>query len=135
MISNLTAKWYPYALGLMRLMIGFMFLQHGVQKLGYLEGHERVFPELRWFAMALELLGGILIALGIFTRPVAFLLSGQMAVAYFLSHAPNGFWQILNGGERAYLYCFLFLFIVTAGPGNFSVDGWFAKKFGARSWM
>lgn len=135
MISKLTAKWHPYALGLMRLMIGFMFLQHGLQKLGYLDGRERVFPELRWFAMALELFGGILIALGIFTRPVAFLLSGQMAVAYFLSHAPDGFWPIINGGERAYLYCFVFLFIMTAGPGSFSFDGWFAKKFGTRSWM
>jgi putative oxidoreductase len=108
-----------------------MFFQHGLQKIGYLEGRVTVFPQLTWFAMLLELGGGALIMLGLFTRPVAFLLSGQMAVAYF-TWVPRGFWPILNGGERAYLFCFIFLFIVTAGPGNLSLDGWLGKKFGDR---
>ena len=135
MISNLTAKFYPYVLTIVRVMIGFMFWQHGLQKFGYLEGRVRAFPELTWFAAVLELFGGALIAFGIFTRPLAFLLSGQMAVAYFLSHAPGGFWPILNGGERAFLFCFIFLFLVVAGPGKLSLDGWIEKKFGTRSWM
>ena len=135
MISNLTAKFYPYVLTILRVMIGFMFWQHGLQKFGYLAGNVPEFPDLRWFAGVLELFGGTLIAFGIFTRPVAFLLSGQMAVAYFSAHAPGGFWPILNGGERAFLFCFVFLFIVTAGPGKFNLDNWIAKRFGTRWWM
>jgi putative oxidoreductase len=119
-------------LAILRITTGFMFFQHGLQKIGYLEGRVRVFPELTWFAMVLELFGGILIMLGLFTRPVAFLLSGQMAFAYFTHMAEGGFWPILNGGEQAYLFCFVFLFLVTAGPGSFSLDGWFRKKPGAR---
>jgi len=133
-ISNLTAKFYPYTLTVLRIMIGFMFWQHGLQKFGYLPGNVPDYLEPRWFAGVLELFGGILIALGMLTRPVAFLLCGQMAVAYFYSHAPRGFWPILNGGERAFLFCFIFLFLVTTGAGKFSVDGWMAKKFGTRWW-
>ena len=80
------------------------------------------FPELPWFAGILELVGGALIALGILTRPVAFLLSGEMAVAYFMAHAPHGFWPILNHGELAVLYCFVFLFLAAHGGGPYSVD-------------
>src|SRR3990172_4754418 len=86
-ISNLTGKFYPYTLTVLRVMTGFMFWQHGLQKFGFLDGQVREFPDLLWFAGVLELFGGSLIALGIFTRPVAFLLSGQMAVNYFLAHA------------------------------------------------
>jgi putative oxidoreductase len=70
----------------------------------------------------LELVGGLLIVLGLFTRPVAFLLCGEMAVAYFMSHAPRGFWPIANGGELSALYCFIFLYLFTAGPGPWSID-------------
>jgi putative oxidoreductase len=80
------------------------------------------FPALPWFAGCLETFGGILIILGLLTRPVAFLLSGQMAVAYFMVHARRGFWPILNGGELAALYCFIFLYLSTAGAGPWSVD-------------
>jgi putative oxidoreductase len=100
-----------------------MFMQHGLQKFGFLEGRVRVFPDLTWFAGWMEVIGGPLIALGLWTKPVAFLLSGEMAVAYFRSHAPRNFWPILNGGEPAFLFCFIFLFLVTAGSGAFSVDG------------
>jgi putative oxidoreductase len=135
-IATLTAKYQLALLGLLRFTTGFMFFQHGLQKLGLLEGRVRTFPELTWFAMVLEFLGGALIILGLFTRPVAFLLSGQMAVAYLLSHAVRGgFWPIINGGERAYLFCFIFLFMAFAGPGAYSLDGWMQKKIGNRWWM
>ena len=135
MIYALLAKYHLINLAILRITTGLMFLQHGLQKIGYLEGRIRVFPELTWFAMVLELAGGILIILGMFTRPVAFLLSGQMAVAYLTHVARGGFWPILNGGERAYLFCFIFLFIVAAGSGNFSLDGWLGRKLGHRWWL
>jgi putative oxidoreductase len=134
-ISARVEQFNPYTLSILRITTGFMFLQHGLQKFGVLEGRIREFPELTWFAGAIELFGGALIALGVLTRPIALLNSGEMAFAYFLSHAPGGFWPVLNSGERAYLFCFIFLFIATAGPGRFSVDGWIAKKFGHRRWM
>ncbi len=107
-----------------------MFWQHGLQKFGMLEGRVREFPELTWFAAWLEIVGGPLIALGVWTRPVAFLLSGQMAVAYFRSHAPRDFWPILNGGEAAFLFCFIFLLLATVGPGAISVDSWIGRRSG-----
>jgi putative oxidoreductase len=134
MISNLLAPYHLVALAILRLTTGFMFFQHGLQKAGYLEGRVSAFPELTWFAMVLELTGGVLVMLGLFTRPVAFLLSGQMAVAYF-TWVPRGFWPILNGGERAYLFCFVFLFLVAAGPGRWSLDGWLGRNRSARWWM
>ena len=135
MISSVLERFNPYTLSILRITTGFMFLQHGFQKFGVLDGRIREFPELTWFAGLIELVGGVLIALGVFTRPVALLTSGEMACAYFLAHAPGGFWPVLNSGERAYLFCFIFLFIVTAGPGKFSIDGWIARKFGYRWWM
>jgi putative oxidoreductase len=77
---------------------------------------------LMWFAGVLETFGGLLILVGLFTRPVAFVLSGQMAYAFFTAHLPQGFWPIANGSELAVLYCFLFLYLVTAGPGPISLD-------------
>ena len=115
----------------LRITTGFLFWQHGAQKLfGMLDGNQ-VEAWLSWprgFAGILEFFGGILICFGIFTRPVAFLLSGQMAVAYFMVHAPQGFWPIMNGGERAALFCFIFLFLWSAGGGDFSVDGWLKRR-------
>jgi putative oxidoreductase len=122
-------------LSILRIVIGFTFWQHGLAKFGFLEGRIREFPELTWFAGVLEIVGGLLIALGIFTKPLAFLLSGQMAFAYFLSHAPDGFWPLLNGGEPAVLYCFTFLFLAVAGAGKLSVDSWLERRIGARAWM
>lgn len=117
--------------GILRMVTGLMFWQHGAQKLfGWLGG---VGPEggsvgswLSWpmgIAGILEFFGGILIIVGLKTRPVAFLLAGEMAVAYWWSHFPRAFWPIQNGGERAVLFCFLFLFFWAAGPGRWSVDG------------
>ena len=83
---------------------------------------------LMWAVGCLEAVGGLLILLGLFTRPVAFLLCGQMAVAYFTRHYPRGFWPVRNGGELAVLYCFIFLYLVLAGPGPVSLDRWLRKK-------
>lgn len=117
------ASLQPHALSLTRIIAGFMFSLHGFQKLfGLLGGTKAAFPSLVWFAGILETFGGLLIVAGLFTQPVAFLLSGQMAVAYFMRHFPNGFWPILNRGELAALYSFLFLYLSTAGPGPWSLD-------------
>lgn len=113
----------PYLLSLLRAVAGFTFLLHGVQKmLGLLGGNPVERFSLLWVAGLLELFGGLLICGGLFTRPIAFLLAGQMAVAYFRSHAPRGFWPVVNGGELAVLYCFVFLYISVAGPGPLSLD-------------
>jgi putative oxidoreductase len=122
-------------LSIFRIVVGLLFWQHGLAKFGFLEGRIREFPELTWFAGVLEIVGGLLIALGVFTKPLAFVLSGQMAFAYFLSHAPDGFWPLLNGGEPAVLYCFTFLFLAVAGAGKFSVDAWLESRIGARAWL
>ena len=117
---------YPHAL--LRIIAGFVFTLHGYQKLfgwfGGLGGHGRRAPlfTLLGAAAIIESIGGPFIILGLFTRPVAFLLCGEMAVAYFSQHAPHGFWPIVNGGELAVLYCFIFLFLVANGAGPFSVD-------------
>ena len=107
-------------------MLAFTFTAHGTQKLfgfPYVEG--RGAAELfsfMGFAGALELVGGVLLLVGLFTRPVAFILSGTMAVAYFMSHAPQGFWPIVNRGELAVVYCWIFLYFAAAGGGPWSLD-------------
>ncbi len=115
----------PHALGILRIVTGLLFLQHGTQKLFALPPRAMPAPELLSLlgaAGVLELVGGVLILLGLFTRPVAFLLSGQMAVAYFLAHAPRSPYPAVNGGDAAILFCFVFLYLCFAGPGLFSLD-------------
>ena len=116
-------------LAVLRVVTGALFMQHGAQKLfGVLVNPARPWTgapptfSQTWFAGVLELFGGALIVLGLFTRPVAFLLAGEMAVAYFQVHYPRSFWPILNGGEGAVLFCFIYLYLVAAGPGPWSVD-------------
>lgn len=122
----LAASWAPRLLSIMRIMTGLLLLQHGTAKLFQ-------FPPIPMFANLsitslpgiagiLELVGGVLIILGLFTRSTAFILSGMTAFAYFIAHAPRGFYPILNGGELAALYCFVFLYIAAAGPGPWSID-------------
>jgi putative oxidoreductase len=113
------------ALNLLRIVAGFLFWQHGAQKLLGFPGGERVgdFFGLMGLAGILEMVGGAMLVLGLFSRPVAFILSGQMAWAYFSVHAPNGFWPIQNGGELAAFYSFLFLYVAARGGGVFSLDG------------
>ncbi len=113
------------ALNLLRIATGFLFWQHGAQKLFGFPGGQQVgdFFGMTGLAGVLELVGGTLLVLGLFSRPVAFILSGEMAWAYFSVHAPNGFWPILNGGEMAAFYSFLFLYVGARGGGVFSLDG------------
>lgn len=118
------SRYQPYALAALRIIAALLFIEHGTQKLfGFPASQmEGSLPTLLLVAALLELVGGILVLVGLFTRPVAFLLSGQMAVAYFMAHAPTSVFPVLNGGDAAILFCFIFLFLVTSGPGAFSVD-------------
>lgn len=121
------ATWSPRLLGLLRIILGFLYIQHGTAKL-FGAPHVAMFDGLQLFSLmgaagVLELVGGALLLIGLFTRPVAFILSGQMAVAYFMMHAPAAFLPILNGGEMAVMYCFTFLYFAAAGAGAYSLDG------------
>ncbi len=123
------SRWNPIALSVLRIIVGFTFSAHGLQKFfGLFGGHAVRSFTLLGVAGFLEAFGGILILLGLFSRPVAFILCGEMAVAYFRQHAPAGFWPILNHGELAVIYCFVFLYLFTAGPGPWSVDAVVRKK-------
>ena len=129
------SRFTDATLALLRVMAGLMFMQHGVQKLfGWLGGWRgepgATAPLLSQSGLAgvLEVFGGALIAIGLFTRPVAFLLSGMMAVAYFQVHAPGGFWPIVNHGEMAALYCFIFFYFSARGAGPYSVDGMLERR-------
>jgi len=119
-------RYTPYALAALRIVTALLFLEHGTQKLlGFPPSPNPGPPllSLLGFQGVLELFGGFLLVLGLFTRPVAFLLSGDMAVAYFMAHAPRSFFPVLNGGDSAILYCFVFLLLVFTGPGAWSIDG------------
>jgi len=118
----------PFARSLLRIVAGFAFSEHGMQKILGLfgglggKGATASFGSLLWIAGVLELVGGVLLILGLFTSPVAFILSGEMAVAYFSAHFPHGFFPIVNHGELAVLYCFILLYLAAAGAGPLSVD-------------
>ena len=124
----------PYALSAMRIVVGFLFMEHGLQEilglLGGLGGHGATahFFSWPWAAGMIEMVGGPLILIGLFTQPVAFVLCGEMAVAYFWAHAPHGFWPLVNHGELAVLYCFVFLFLTVAGGGPISADHLVRRK-------
>ncbi|WP_336489336.1 DoxX family protein [Methylobacterium nigriterrae] len=124
-LSTRLNGYAPYALALLRIMAGLLFLAHGSQKLLGLPPRTGPAPELTslfGIGGVMELVGGALIVLGLFTRPVAFLLCGEMAFAYFMVHAPKNFFPALNGGDSAILFCFVFLYLAAAGPGAFSLD-------------
>ncbi|MCG6871218.1 MAG: DoxX family protein [Gammaproteobacteria bacterium] len=117
--------WRPRVLSILRMVTAFLFLQHGTQKLfGFPAPQRYEFDlfSLHGVAGTLELFGGLLILIGLFTRPVAFLLSGLMAFAYFIAHAPRDFWPMLNGGELATTWAFVFLYFAVAGGGAWSID-------------
>lgn len=124
----------PYVRSLLRIVVGFTFSAHGAQKLlgffGGVDGKGATvhLGSLIGFAGALELVGGLLIILGLFTSPVAFVLSGEMAVAYFRAHFPHGFIPLVNHGELAVLYCFIFFYLCIAGAGALSLDSLLGKK-------
>ncbi|MCW5958894.1 MAG: DoxX family protein [Pyrinomonadaceae bacterium] len=128
MFDSLT-KWSPKILSVLRFISGFLIFWHGSQKiLGFPEKQGGGKGALMLTAGILELTGGTLLALGLFTRPTAFILSGLMAVAYFMSHSPNGFLPLVNRGELAVLYCFVFFYFFFAGGGDWSLDRALTKK-------
>lgn len=127
MSSPFNTEWSGRALAALRIVAGLLFLAHGTVKLfGFPEGAQPGQVELLTLfgvGAVLELVGGALITLGLFTRPTAFVLSGEMAVAYFMFHAPSSFYPAVNGGDAAILFSFIFLYLFVAGPGAWSLDG------------
>lgn len=127
-------SWQPYFLSILRITAAFLFLLHGTTKiLGWPAevmpgGGTAQLASLAGVAGLLELVGGALLLVGLFTRPVAFIVSGEMAVAYFKGHAGQGFWPVLNGGELAALYCFVWLYISAAGGGPWSLDAMMRRR-------
>ncbi len=124
--ESICATWSPRLLSVLRIMSGLLFLQHGTAKyLGVptipMFANTQI-TSLSGIAGVIELVGGVLLVLGLFTRPTAFVCSGLMAAAYFMAHAPESFYPILNGGELAVLYCFAFLYLAAAGGGAWSID-------------
>jgi putative oxidoreductase len=116
----------PRMRAILRIVAALIFLEHGTQKLfGFPAPPAAGLPaafSLLWFAAVLETVGGLLLMVGLFTRPAAFVLAGEMAFAYWMAHAPRSFFPALNGGDAAILYCFVFLYFVAAGPGAWAVD-------------
>jgi putative oxidoreductase len=124
-IEEIEKVWAPRMLGVLRIVSGLIFWQHGVQKLLLFPNTTARRPEMFsqiWFAGAIELVLAPLLIVGLFTRPVAFILSGEMAFAYWIGHAPRGFYPSANGGNLAIMYCFVFLYLAFAGGGPWSVD-------------
>jgi putative oxidoreductase len=126
-LDSFYSKWGPRLLSVLRIVAGFLLMQHGMQKLlglpAPMPGGTVPLLSLFGFVGVLELGGGLLLLLGLFTRPVAFILSGLLAAAYFMAHAPQGFWPLLNQGELAALYSFVFLYLAVVGGGVWSLDG------------
>ena len=124
--------WAPRVLSLLRIIAALLFMEHGLMKLLHFPtaqpGAPDPLPPILMVAGVLEIGGGALLALGLFTRPTAFVLSGMMAVAYFLVHAPKSFFPAVNMGEPAILLCFVFLYLMFAGPGEWSLDAQLRKR-------
>ncbi len=124
--------WAPRVLSLLRIVVALLFIENGTVKLFHFPvgetGAPAVLPTIDLIAGWLEFGGGILLAMGLWTRPVAFILSGEMAVAYFMDHFPQSFWPIVNGGDNAILYCWVFFFLMFAGPGAWGLDEVLRKK-------
>jgi putative oxidoreductase len=126
-LATLRLTWEPRMLSILRIMVGLLYMEHGLAKIldfPHQPNHTpyALFTLNPGFQGLLELVGGLLLALGLFTRCVAFVLAGDMAVAYFMAHAPRGFFPLLNGGELAIVYCFVFLYFWVAGGGEWSLD-------------
>ncbi|HKE38631.1 MAG TPA: DoxX family protein [Casimicrobiaceae bacterium] len=126
MDTSFFRTWWPPVLSVLRIVTAFLFMMHGSAKLFHVP-HQPMFDNLHLISLlglqgVIELVGGFLLLIGLFTRPVAFILAGDMAVAYFMSHAPKGWLPIVNGGDLAVLFCFVFLYLWAAGPGPWSID-------------
>jgi putative oxidoreductase len=131
-MDALAERWAPRVLSLLRIVAALLFIEHGTQKLvGFPAAPASGFPEmlsLLWWQAIIEIVGGVLLLVGLFTRLTALILAGDMAFAYWIVHAPKGFFPALNGGDAAVLYCFVFLYIACAGPGPWSLDGSVQRK-------
>jgi len=121
-------KGRPYILSIARIVVALLFLEHGLQKYFAFPSAGPPMTPLLYVQGAIEIVGGILLLVGAFTRPVAFILAGDMAVAYFMAHSPRSFFPAMNGGDAAILYCFAFLYIFYEGAGPWSVDRVVLKK-------
>lgn len=131
MAAFFMSRFEEITLAILRVMAGLMLMQHGAQKiLGLLGGEAAPMMTRGWFAGWLELVLGALVALGLCTRIAAFILSGEMAFAYFLVHARQGFWPVMNHGELPALYCFVFLYLSARGGGRYSLDAVLARRRG-----
>ena len=117
-------EWEPRVLSIVRIMVGLLFMEHGTAKLlGFpTAAMAPAMFSLLWFAGVIEMVGGALVALGLFTRVAALVMSGEMAFGYFMSHAPRNFFPLLNQGDAAVLHCFIFLYLAVAGGGSWSLD-------------
>lgn len=119
------SRWQPQLLAILRIITALLVLEHALMKFFHFPAPQvpGSLPPMLIAAGAIELVGGVLVTIGLFTRLAAFVLSGEMAVAYFIGHFPHGFWPALNHGEPAIAFCFIFLYIAAAGPGAWSIDG------------
>ena len=136
MDGPIPARWAPYLLSVLRIVVAFLYIAHGTQKLWGFPPAEPpraavALLSLLGLAAVIETFGGLLMLLGLFTRQVAFILAGEMATAYFLSHVPRGFWPLVNRGEPAVLFCFTWLYVAAAGAGPWSLD---ALRRGRSRW-
>ena len=120
------SRWQPQLLALLRIMAALLFMEHGTAKLLHFPvpqpGVPDPLPTILVAAAIIETVGGVLVTLGLFTRLAAFIMSGEIAIGYFMFHFPKSFWPLLNMGEAAILYCFIFLYIAAAGPGAWALD-------------
>jgi len=121
------SRWQPQLLAVLRVFAALLFLEHGTAKLFHFPvaqpGAPSPLPTILLAAAIIELIGGVLVTLGLFTRLAAFIMAGEIAVGYFMAHFPKSFWPIVNQGEAAILFCFIFLYLAAAGPGAWSIDG------------
>jgi putative oxidoreductase len=124
---RLLEKWQPQLLALLRIIAALLFMEHGTAKLFHFPvpqpGVPDPLPPLLLAAAIIEIVGGVLLILGLFTRLAAFVMAGEIAIGYFMFHFPQSFWPVVNQGDAAILFCFIFLYISSAGPGAWSIDG------------
>jgi putative oxidoreductase len=126
----MATSWGPRFLSILRLVVGLLFLEHGLSKFfgfPHVAAFDHGLPALLIVAAFIETVGGALVAIGLFTRMAAFIMSGEMALAYFMRHAPNGFFPATNGGDAAVLFCFIFFYFFLVGGGMWSIDRWFRR--------